>query len=372
MKTQFGQERFATSVRFQGGCVLLDYRPVAIARAQLLTTLPLTASQRLSLLMTKKSCGKLAISLGVAMLTLNGCYPAIGPSTYFKSELQVTVDGRAYDFVHYYRCSSLNVLSEGDMSFHRNEQVSGTGKFAADIGNGDLLTYIIVGSCRASSEVDKVEPGFVQLIETRHQPIRLVEIRNDIPMQRVKITSMVTTQILNGDYRIGPTKEELALWKSICALPANYTAMGASVTSYEEWATSQAAISYFSSLVKVTVAKKGDSQPNLGQGYSGSFIRFPYWSDRRYKKYDRQGGIIFDGYMKFDFNGSSFVPLPRDIYKTSETYYYAGHPDTAEYKGVSFSIRDSGEIYDPTTKEILAVGLWTQELHNENQCPGQV
>ena len=256
------------------------------------------------------------------------------------------------------------------MSFHRNEKVSGAGKFAANVGDGDLLTYIIAGTCNASAEVDKAEPGFIRLIETRHQPIRFVEIRNDIPAQRVKVMSMITTQIPSGDYRIGPTKDELALWTSICALPADYTAMGASVTSYEEWATSQAAIKYFSLLTKVTVANEGDSQPNLGQGYSGSFIRFPYWSDRRYKNHDRQGGIVFDKYIKFDFDGSSFFPLPQDIYKTSETYYYAGRLNTAEYKGVRFSIRGSREIYDPTTKEILAVGLRTQELHNQNQCPG--
>ncbi len=303
--------------------------------------------------------------LSIASLAL---LAACGTTTYFKHELRVTIHGRPYDFVHYYKCSASTSLSEADMRLHSGLTATGAGEIIEDVGDGLLLRYVIVGDCFVGPNEARTDI-LGRLIDTK-KPVHIYEIFENLKAPGVVVQSQTITPVSNGNFDIGASKAESALSQSACRLPKYYFSVFAYVTPEDAWAVSDKTKEYFSRLKSVTAARIGEAW--ITSGRADTNVRFPDFDVRHYSKHDPQGGIDFGRPVQFDFVDGAFRPLPRDTDLLNlGSYAIETNADgsvNVNYKGTSVTVNGLKEIYDPETKEILILNEGSSEAVSPLTC----
>lgn len=296
---------------------------------------------------------------------------ACGPTTYFKHELRLTIHGRPYDFIHYYKCSSSTSLSEADMRFHSGLRATGAGEIVEDVGEGLLLRYIVADDCFIGPNETKTD--ILGRLINSNKPVHIYDIFENLNAPGVAILSQTITPVPNGNFDIGESKAESVLRQSVCKLPKYYFTVTAYVTPEDAWAGSDKAKDYFSRLKSVTSARIGEAW--ITSGRADMEVRFPDFQDRHYSKSTAQGGIDFGRPVQFDLVDGAFRPLPRDTDLLNlGTYAVETNTDgsvNVNYKGTLITVFGLKEIYDPDTKEILLLSRGVSEAVSPLTCMKQ-
>lgn len=170
-----------------------------------------------------------------------------------------------------------------------------------------------------------------------------------IVINRIWLTRISEPRIL-----LRPTSQQVSLRELVRQHRHGFHRVTYAVIPFERWATTDRAREYFSKFTSITVANVGDAP---AKGVPGNLTGFPYALDRFFP------GGYRDELIALKYVGNGFQASGEE--KPSETEYYyptramdwqeTADPDSVsvEYKGVTFSLQRTRELYDPSIRSIL-------------------
>jgi hypothetical protein len=314
------------------------------------------------------------ICLLLAIGSLSGCAPSFEAQRYFRHTLTVESNGVRIVLTHFFSCRKRYVLSPVDLKFHPDWIVTGNGTVTSDIGDGRILIYHVQGDCKSdrmvrddsmrakgAARVNVYDPH-IDVLDRSKNPHVLFELigsysgiksnPGDFP---VRVVQETVEKLDNSTLWRGASLGEIALENKIRSSEHGFCRIDVMVFPPEVWDTSQAAHEYFAKFTTVAIAKVGEAPPK--DGWPDRWIQFPFAYQRNYGKsmnVYNVGSTRSNG-QQFEYNetppsgpaewfGRSQPVAPDDLTN--------GHV-TVTYKGVSFDVPDSREIFDPETGNII-------------------
>jgi hypothetical protein len=311
-----------------------------------------------------------------AVASLVACAPSLEATRYFRHSIIVENGGDRLEFAHFFSCRKEYDLSEADNKMHQRWIMSGNDFITSDIGGGKVLIYRVTGDCQ-SDHVVNADPQHLSefvslypyadnslgvldrsvnpqvLFQLTHAENEIGRLRGDFP---IRVVQENIDRVSGAGQRLGATSQEMALKSTIRATQHGFRYVSVSVYSPEVWDTSKAAHDYFGQFTTVAVAKIGDAPPKSGR--EDTSVGFPFAETRNY---GHQPQAAFKR-ASVTYNGREFVysdSLPSGptvwfaIDKTRATEPAFNNHATVNYKGVSFDVVGSQEIFDPATRNIL-------------------
>jgi hypothetical protein len=291
----------------------------------------------------------------IALLLMTWIPLSANASTkYYRYSIDLTVGDQhlleRYDLV----CKSEVDIIAMDFSLRRDWREGPSEIVAKDLGNDLILLYEpTTGGCGNDKQQDM--GGFVRVLKDPvAQSALYIGNRLDtdpaIVINRIWLTRISEPRVL-----LRPTAQQVNLRELVRQHRHGFHTVTYAVIPFEQWGTTDRAREYFSKLTSITVANVGDAVHH--DGHPGQFIGFPYAVDRFFP------GEYRDEPIATKYVGNEFHASGEG--KHSETAYYyptramnreaTANPDSVsvEYKGVTFSLKGTREVYDPSTRSIL-------------------